>query len=69
MASIHAQLLGPFRRSSLYLVRPVPPPFPLPLTLFSQQQRQAHEQPAIFYSVVIGAVGAFIRILSAERRS
>jgi hypothetical protein len=62
MAALHAQLLGPFRRTYNYCVCTTPAPAlePVPLTQFHLQQKAAHEHPAIFYSVIIGAVGTHI---------
>ena len=68
-----ASIITPLRNTYRYLVRP---PTLLPLrhfvalsdvcaavvtTLYTQtQQRQAHESPVLFYSVVMGAIGPVI---------
>ena len=51
-----ASIATPFRSTYRYLVR-LPTLRPLCRLTTQTQQRQAHESPVLFYSVVMGAIG------------
>lgn len=57
-----ASLFSPFRHGYRYMVSTVSSDLPrLCLAeIYPWQQRQAHEQPVIFYSCVIGLIGPAI---------
>ncbi|KXN89100.1 NADH-ubiquinone oxidoreductase 9.5 kDa subunit [Leucoagaricus sp. SymC.cos] len=58
-----ASLFSPFRQTYRYLVCPTFLMLKYVLKRFYiQQQRQAHESPVIFYSVVLGTIGPVMAV-------